>query len=175
MTTLFAREFPITETLRVWDSILADPKRFQFVYCIGTALIQHVENQLYEADFAQSVQLLQNYPMPPTEDVLNWAAQVRWHHLQHVPSTDDSITSHIVKAGSSIAEGVEKGVSYVWDHGLPLLSRISRLTLSAFSSSQDNDNSIHSSVFNKQQELIFLLWIVIVIKRCHKLFLISGC
>lgn len=121
MTTLFAREFPITETLRVWDSILADPKRFQFAHCIGTALIQHVENLLCEGDFAQDVQLLQNYPMPPTEEVLKLADQIRCQHLQHTTSGDDSITSHIVKAGNSIAEGVEKGVSYVWDYGLPII------------------------------------------------------
>ena len=140
MTTLFAREFPLTETLRVWDSILADPKRFQLVHCIGTALIQHVEDALSEGDFAHNVQLLQNYPMPPTEEVLKLANQVRFQHLKQTTGSDDSITSHIGKAGHSLAEGVGKGMSLVWDHSLPFLSRISHYTFSVLSSSQDKDD-----------------------------------
>lgn len=57
MTTLFSRELPIDEVLRVWDSLLADPQRFKFMYCIGIALMEQEKDKLSTSDFAEIISL----------------------------------------------------------------------------------------------------------------------
>ena len=57
MTTLFSRELPIDEVLRVWDSLLADPQRFKFMYCIGIALMEQENYKLSTSDFAEIISL----------------------------------------------------------------------------------------------------------------------
>ena len=70
LTTLFSREFELKDTCRVWDSIFADPERFFFAQCIGTAMVKRIEPALLKGDFVQDIQLLQNYEMPPAEEIL---------------------------------------------------------------------------------------------------------
>ena len=46
VTTLFSRELPMEQVLRVWDSLLADPERFLLMYCIGLALMEQEKEKL---------------------------------------------------------------------------------------------------------------------------------
>ena len=87
LTTLFSREFELKDTCRVWDSIFADPARFFFAQCIGTAMIQRLEPELLKGDFVHDIQLLQNYPMPPVEEILEKADAIRRAELQRRDSS----------------------------------------------------------------------------------------
>lgn len=73
LTTLFAREFPLSDTFRIWDALLADPARFMFMYCVGAAMIEYVEEPLLQADFAGIMQLLQQYQPPPADELIEAA------------------------------------------------------------------------------------------------------
>lgn len=77
LTTLFAREFSLQNTFRVWDALLADPDRFQLMYCIGTSMIQKKEEFLLASDFAGIMQCLQNYECDDVEGVIHEANRVR--------------------------------------------------------------------------------------------------
>lgn len=39
LTTLMSREFALPDTLRLWDSFLADPARFDLVYYVAVAFL----------------------------------------------------------------------------------------------------------------------------------------
>ena len=57
MTTLFARELPMQETLRLWDALLADPERFDMAYCVGLAIVEREKRRLEGGDFAEIISL----------------------------------------------------------------------------------------------------------------------
>lgn len=76
----------------MWDSIFADPERFFFAQCIGTAMVQRIQPALLEGDFVQDIQLLQNYEMPPVEEILELADKVRREELQR---RDDSFVRRV--------------------------------------------------------------------------------
>lgn len=80
----------------MWDSIFADPERFFFAQCIGTAMVKRIEPQLLEGDFVQDIQLLQNYAMPPVEEILELADAVRREELQR---RDDSFVRTVQRNG----------------------------------------------------------------------------
>ena len=46
------------QVLRVWDSLLADPQRFLFMYCIGIALMEQEKEKLSTSDFAEIISCL---------------------------------------------------------------------------------------------------------------------
>lgn len=121
LTTLFSREFSLEETLRVWDSLLADPERLCFVYCVATALVQNVQSVLMAKDFSQSMQILQNVTIPSTETILQMADAIRFKELKERDEVN-SLSSQLRRAGASLVEGVRQGI--------PMLSRFAQ---SAFS------------------------------------------
>ena len=61
----------------MWDALLADPDRFQLMYCIGTSMIQKKEEFLLASDFAGIMQCLQNYECDDVESVIHEASRVR--------------------------------------------------------------------------------------------------
>ncbi|KAE8998713.1 hypothetical protein PR003_g19154 [Phytophthora rubi] len=58
--TLLAREFSMPDTLRVWDALLADPKRFSFLHYVNCALIRSQRNFLLLHGFTTDLKRLQN-------------------------------------------------------------------------------------------------------------------
>lgn len=84
LTTLFAREFELTRTFRIWDALLADPERFMFMYCVGTSMVKMVEESLMGSDFAGIMGLLQNYGVSDVDAVVEIANQVRLKKLKGV-------------------------------------------------------------------------------------------
>ena len=63
VTTLFSRELPMEQILRVWDSLLADPERFLLMYCIGLALMEQEKEKLSKSDFAEIISLIVDVSM----------------------------------------------------------------------------------------------------------------
>jgi len=57
-----SQEFPLPDVLRIWDSLLADQKRFDFLIDLCCAMIMHVRGELLTSDFSHNMKLLQNYP-----------------------------------------------------------------------------------------------------------------
>lgn len=124
ITTLYSREFELKETLRVWDSIFADPKRFMLSYCLGVALLWNIEHELEECEFAQFIQKLQNYNMPDTESILALANRVRLQELLHsYEQNHPGYSKRMSRAGHEMAEAVSpRRVSR--KSGFPFIHRV---------------------------------------------------
>jgi hypothetical protein len=75
--TLLAREFSMATTLRIWDALLADPKRFSFLHYVSLALIRSQRAKLLHEGFSDALKLLQSLPTIDVEAVLEQAQQMR--------------------------------------------------------------------------------------------------
>ena len=89
LTTLFAREFELTRTFRIWDALLADPERFMFMHCVGTAMVKLVEEDLLKSDFAGIMGILQSYAVQEVDQVIQEANQVRLRKLKGVEEKEE--------------------------------------------------------------------------------------
>lgn len=67
ITTLFSRELLLADTIRVWDSLLADAHLGDFVLFFCLAMIEEQRDTLLGLGFGDCLSLLQNYP--PTSDI----------------------------------------------------------------------------------------------------------
>ncbi len=75
--TLVAREFPISMTLRLWDTLLADHKRFSFLHYVNCALIRCQKHVLLQNGFTKCLQILQALPNRDLSQILIQAEQMR--------------------------------------------------------------------------------------------------
>ncbi|XP_070490069.1 TBC1 domain family member 13 [Chironomus tepperi] len=76
ISLILSQEFDLPDVLRLWDSILADENRFEYLICVCCAMIILVRDQILENDFEHNVKLLQNYPSMDINFVLNRANQL---------------------------------------------------------------------------------------------------
>ncbi|KAL3670315.1 hypothetical protein V7S43_004626 [Phytophthora oleae] len=58
--TLLAREFSMPDTLRIWDALLSDPKRFSFLHYVNCALVRSQRHFLMPHGFTEALKGLQN-------------------------------------------------------------------------------------------------------------------
>lgn len=77
LTLLLSQEFPLPDVLRLWDSILSDENRFEYLIYVCCAMIVLVRSDILENDFEHNVKLLQNFPSTDINFVLNRANQMR--------------------------------------------------------------------------------------------------
>ena len=155
LTTLFAREFELEKTFRIWDALLADPQRFMFMYCIGTSMVKLVEEQLLASDFAGIMGCLQNYGVNDIDKIIEVANEVRIRKCkgeeekEEVESTSQSMMNELLdylvemmKAGAAIAGEVGDQMKKGWDvmkkKGLPFLSKFAQDTKSKVVSMTEN-------------------------------------
>ncbi|GLE11546.1 hypothetical protein PINS_up024021 [Pythium insidiosum] len=76
--TLLAREFPMPITLRIWDTLLSDARRFSFLHYINCALVRSQRATLLQEGFTGALRVLQALPGADTiEDVLASAVAMR--------------------------------------------------------------------------------------------------
>lgn len=62
LTLLLSQEFELPEVLRLWDSLFADERRFQFLNYVCVAMIKCMKQELLRGDFAENLSLLQVRP-----------------------------------------------------------------------------------------------------------------
>ena len=75
ITLLFAQEFPLPDTLRIWDMILSDEHgRTDCLLRICTSLVLHVRETLLTGDFSVIMKTLQRYPPVDINVILQRAA-----------------------------------------------------------------------------------------------------
>lgn len=73
LSLLLSQEFDLPDVLRLWDSMLADEKRFEYLIYVCCAMIVLVRDQILENDFELNVKLLQKFPSMDINFVLNRA------------------------------------------------------------------------------------------------------
>ena len=62
ITLLLTQEWDLPDVLRLWDTLLSDPKRFDFLLYFCTATVLSIRNELIENDdFAYAVKTLQRF------------------------------------------------------------------------------------------------------------------
>mmetsp|Transcript_2365 Transcript_2365/g.3376 ORF Transcript_2365/g.3376 Transcript_2365/m.3376 type:complete len:542 (+) Transcript_2365:125-1750(+) len=77
LTLLLSQEFELPDTLRLWDTLFADEKRFEHLtYCCCSMLILY-RNRLLEGGFAEGLRMLQDYPPTDLHDILALANKLR--------------------------------------------------------------------------------------------------
>lgn len=59
MTLLMSHEFEVPDTIRLWDSLLADPNRFEFLSYFCIAMMEHLRDHLLRNDFGECLSTLQ--------------------------------------------------------------------------------------------------------------------
>lgn len=58
MTTLFSREFDLLDTIRLWDSYLAETSREDFITYMCCAMVLDQREQLLKGDFGEDLSLV---------------------------------------------------------------------------------------------------------------------
>ena len=56
---LMCQEFDMANCVRLWDTLFADSKRFEFLNFVSVAIILQVRDEILEGDFAQCMENLQ--------------------------------------------------------------------------------------------------------------------
>ncbi|CAH3024842.1 unnamed protein product, partial [Porites evermanni] len=77
LTLLLSQEFALPDVIRVWDSLFADEKRFEFLIYVCCAMHIVIREQLLAADFATTMKLLQNYPDIDIHTILSKAMDLK--------------------------------------------------------------------------------------------------
>ena len=62
MTTLLVREFSLSDTIRLWDTLFAKVNRTEFLCHFCVVMLKSQRNVLLQGDFTFCLSLLQNYP-----------------------------------------------------------------------------------------------------------------
>eukprot|EP00943_MAST-04B_sp_MAST-4B-sp1_P001956 g1956.t1 len=62
ITTMLSREFVLPDTVRLWDSLLSDGSRFDFLIYVCCAMVIRIRKTLLKSDFGEALKILQTYP-----------------------------------------------------------------------------------------------------------------
>lgn len=76
LTLMLSQEFPLPEVLRIWDSLLADETRSNFLIDVCAAMIILVRDQILTNEFPDNMKLLQNYPSMDVHIILSKAVSL---------------------------------------------------------------------------------------------------
>jgi len=78
-TTLLCREFPLPDTIRLWDGLFSeDPVRRMDAVCyLCTAMVVMQREQLLEGDFVVCLRILQSYPPTNVEDLIDLSERLK--------------------------------------------------------------------------------------------------
>ncbi|XP_014669865.1 PREDICTED: TBC1 domain family member 13-like isoform X2 [Priapulus caudatus] len=77
LTLLLSQEFPMPDVIRVWDSLFADSKRFDFLIDVCLAMLLLIRDDLLKNDFSSNMKLLQRYPVFDIHLVLSEAVRLQ--------------------------------------------------------------------------------------------------
>lgn len=77
LSLLFSQELRLPDTLRLWDSLFADERRFEFLIFFACAMVITLKSDFMERDFAEALELLQNYPPMDIAEVIKFAKHMR--------------------------------------------------------------------------------------------------
>lgn len=59
---LLCQDFSIYDVARIWDTLLADPERYEFLNYICLAMITYIRDDILGGDFTDAMQALQRFP-----------------------------------------------------------------------------------------------------------------
>merc|ERR1711997_68209 len=74
LTLMLSQEFALPDVLRIWDSLLSDETRSDFLIDVCTAMVLVIRDQILINDFSENMKLLQNFPPMDVHLILSMAA-----------------------------------------------------------------------------------------------------
>ena len=115
------------------------------MYCIGAAMIEHIEESLLQADFAGIMNLLQQYQPPEVSELLKTADTIRQSALC---PPEEKKGRDLKQMGADLAGGmgdqVRKGWNMMKTKCLPFLSKIGRRWMKECDVAQDTKMKVAS-------------------------------
>ena len=69
-TVLYTQEFRLPEVMRIWDTLLSDCNRFEFMKYFSCSMLINIRERLLGGNFDENLNLLQNYPKEIEIDTL---------------------------------------------------------------------------------------------------------
>jgi len=93
LTLLLSQEFELPDVLRLWDSLLSDQFRFEYLLYVCVALLVDIREQLLLGDFAESLKILQTYPPTDMIHILDLANEIADPGYALIPSPLEDPTS----------------------------------------------------------------------------------
>lgn len=83
LTTLLSREFLLTDTIRLWDSMFASTHKDNFMRYVCVCMVMVIREDLLKGDFGTCLRLLQSYP-PTNVDQLLESSRALWIYESQV-------------------------------------------------------------------------------------------
>ena len=77
ITLLLSQEFFLPDLIELWDLLFADGERFEFLYDICCAMLLLQRRAIIDADFGDTIKLLQHYPVTPVTKIGHMAVEFR--------------------------------------------------------------------------------------------------
>jgi len=125
LTLLLSQEFELPDVLRLWDSLFADPMRFDFLLFVCCAMLVCLRDTLLDGSFADNLKLLQSYPLQDIHSILSKAEELRNEDYEPPPprpkvvapalssSRDQGTTSSFLHRLSIAPKSTEKKIHVV--------------------------------------------------------------
>ena len=94
---LLCQEFDMENSVRLWDTLLSDPKRFDFTNFVCVALVSFVRDDIIDGDFACCMENLQRSAdrVKDVRDLLNRANDMCYQFNRHEVNYLGTKNSHI--------------------------------------------------------------------------------
>jgi len=103
LTLLLSQEFDLPDVLRLWDSLFADPVRFEYLLYVCCAMLICLRETLLDGSFAENLKLLQSYPLQDIHTILGQAEQLQNEEYQSPPPRPPKIIQPTREAAQSIS------------------------------------------------------------------------
>jgi len=70
LSLLFSQEYPVSDVQRLWDTLLSDENRFNFLLFFACSLVLEVRDDLIQNEFSRDLMILQNLPPPVMDEAI---------------------------------------------------------------------------------------------------------
>ena len=98
LTTLLSREFSLSDTIRLWDSMFASTHKDNFMRYVCVCMVMIIREDLLKGDFGTCLRLLQSYP-PTNIDQLLESSRALWIY-------ESQVTLACHKGGISLSQAL---------------------------------------------------------------------
>ena len=94
---LLCQEFNMPSSIRLWDTLLSDPDRFQFTNYVCVALVSFVRDKIVDGDFACCMESLQKSSemVKDVRDLLNRANDICYTYMKHETNFQGSSSASV--------------------------------------------------------------------------------
>jgi hypothetical protein len=76
-TLFFTQEFEMPDVLRLWDSLLSEEEKFDFINMICLAIIKFKKQDILKNDFAGIMMNIQNFEKIEVENIIKYGLNLR--------------------------------------------------------------------------------------------------